>query len=284
MESKGDIIRERRLFMKISQQKLAEGICSQSMISRLENNQFNIGYSDLESILKRLNMQMSDLLYGEVENESAAVQKQLDDLRSKGQYDDIEEILDRGKAKDFWESSIELNAYFYWHHGLIRYVKYQDSEGAHAALDEAVSRSVDNFLMKGSLPEIYIAKGNFYNDQNHLDLEWYKKAEESYRNIGRTIYKLEMKILYNMIRTNCSRNEYQRVIRDCDKAIKVLDDNDSVYLICEIFYFKMLSLMKAGRYSEYMEVREKIDYIYKVKNKEWMLQNLDDYSVENNLV
>lgn len=269
--------------MKMSQSTLADGICSQPMISRLENNQFNISYDELSRIIERLNMTHKELWYFEEDTDSKKMRRRLDEARSLGQFDVIEKIIKEEKNEDYWSASIELEAYFYWHHGLLSYVKYKDSDMALRAIDEALKRSEGNHLMRMSLPEIYITKGNIFNDQDILDLDCYKAAEQSYRNLGISLHKLEMKILYNMIRTNCRRNEYTSVIRDCNKAINILDKNDSLYLICEIYYFKMLSMLNKKETSDYDELKEEVYALFKLCNKEFLLQNLEEYSVENNL-
>lgn len=267
----------------MSQRELAAGICSQSMISRLENNDFKISHGDLLHVLERLNMSLHDLIYQQDKNEAKQLRNELDEARSEGNYSKIEEIIYHKKTRSFWRSIMELEAYYQWHHGLLKYVREKNSKNALLCLNEAIRLSERNHLMSFSLPEIYMAKGNIYNEQNIIDVECYKEAERYYKKLGIKIPKLELKILYNMIRTNCKRDRCEEVIRDCDKAIRRLNKYESSYLICEIYYFKMFAYIKLGDIERYKKFEGWTYHLFKERNRLELLVNLENYSLQNKM-
>lgn len=181
--------------MKMSQKALAKGICSQPMISRIENDQLVFGYEELLHLLNRLNMTFGDLFYQNAHNEVVTLRQRLDDARNNSNYELIEDIIYHERSHDFWHTTIELEAYYHWHCALVIYHRERNYTVALSHLDHAIHLSENNHLMALSLPEIYIARGSICNEQGAGDLTYYKKAEQHYQQLDIKIPKLELKIL-----------------------------------------------------------------------------------------
>ena len=66
-----------------------------------------------------------------------------------------------------------------------------------------------------------------------------------------------------------------------DKALDILQKNESTYLLCETLYNKMMALMVLGYRDEAIRMISQLEYLYSSHQKLDMLENLKSYSGEN---
>lgn len=280
MENIGKKIKSRRKIMALSQMGLAEGISSQSMVSRLENNNLSVSLREFIDIVKRLNLSFHYLLCSGEEPPYKLILEKLDELRSKEDYLGIGEILDENH-NEFWTLTPELEACQYWHHGLIEYSN-GEMKTALKLLDEAIVKSADNELMYEAIAEIYVAKGNIYCALGMDSLECYRMAEDYYRSSSGKSFKLSIKILYNLSNNLFHKGEYKKAAKYCKKALYKLQDNESTYLICEILNRKILSHMHLGDREKAFSLLYDSKYLFQTEKHRELFQILENYSLWNN--
>ncbi|MDR2599734.1 MAG: helix-turn-helix domain-containing protein [Oscillospiraceae bacterium] len=97
MLSIGDIIRAKREQLGISQERLADGICSVSTLSRIENGHHSSGRATYEALMECLGIDSHLFPSFKSEHEVEAFRLKHKVVREifNGNYDDVEKLLDR---------------------------------------------------------------------------------------------------------------------------------------------------------------------------------------------
>lgn len=277
MENIGSKIQSRRKIMALSQTGLAEGISSQSTISRLENNNLTVSLNEFIEIVKRLNLSLHYLLCNGEELPYKLILEKMDDLRSAEDYSSILEILEMDSG-EFWKQTPELEAYQYWHLGLIAYSN-GELKTALNLISAAIKMSADNDLMYEAVAEMQMAKGNIYCALGMDSLECYKQAEEYYIKSSGKSFKLSVKILYNLSNNLYHKGEYKKAVKYCKKALGRLQENESTYLICEILNRKFLSLIQLGDQEKAFIKLSESKYLFHTEKHKELFQKLENYSL-----
>ncbi|MCG7331225.1 helix-turn-helix domain-containing protein [Salinicoccus roseus] len=279
MEDISGKIRKRRKMMSLSQEALAEGVSSQSSISRLENGSFTISLGEFLEVMERLNLSMHDVFCSGEKTPGIIVREQLDAARKEQDYDRMEEILESERS-GFWKQSPELEGYRSWHHGLVKQSKGQ-YRMALRMINTAIEMNQKNEWMYEAVAEMHLAKGNIYSQMKYDAIDSYKEAEKYYRHSDQKSFKLIIKILCNLSISYCRKNEYEKALKYSNKGINILQKNESTYLLCETFYNKVMALIALEETKEALEIIHQIEYLYESHQKLDMLENLKTYSVQN---
>lgn len=280
MEDIGEKIRSRRKLMGYSQLKLAENITSQSAISRLENDIYTIPLNELIDVLERLNLSIHDVFCGDIKTPEHVIREELDEARKELNYDKMDLIL-KTYNKDFWNQSPEMKGYKLWHQGLVKQSKgeYRD---AIRSINRAIEKNQRNERMYELVAEMHLAKGNIFNINNLNGLDSYKEALYYYEQSKKSSHKLIVKILYNLSVSFCEAGEHEKALKYSSKALSILHDNESTYIICYVLYMKMSALIHLNKCDEYKEFSKKNRIFFEMGNQLQLLVNLENYSQENN--
>ncbi|UTI84455.1 helix-turn-helix domain-containing protein [Mammaliicoccus sciuri] len=91
----GERVKQRRIDLKLSQQNLAQGIATQSQISKIEKNELQPGSQLLFNISRRLNCSMDYLYIGdELDTQLEQKLKVIERLLEERDYDALIPIID----------------------------------------------------------------------------------------------------------------------------------------------------------------------------------------------
>lgn len=279
MEDISGKIRKRRKMMSLSQGELAEGISSQSSISRLENGSFTISLGEFVRVMERLNLSMHDVFCSGEKTPDIIVREQLDMARKEQDYDRMEEILESERS-GFWKQSPELEGYRSWHHGLIKQSKGQ-YRMALRLINIAIEMNQKNEWMYEAVSEMHLAKGNIYSMTGLGGLDSYKEALAFYEESKKTSPVLVVKILYNLAVSLCEGEEHEKSLKYCNKALEILHKNDSTYLIVHILYMKFSALINLKQYEEYEILKEKNKVFFENYDALELFDILEKYSKKN---
>ncbi|GAB3068539.1 hypothetical protein JCM19029_14510 [Salinicoccus sesuvii] len=265
--------------MALSQLKLAENITSQSAISRLENDIYTIPLNELIDVLERLKLDIHEVLCGNSKTLAHTVREKLDKAREQLDYDKIDLIL-KSHERNLWNDSPEMRGYKLWHEGLVKQSK-GEYRAAIISINRAIEKNKKNEKMYELVAEMHLAKGNIFNAQNLNDLDSYKEALYYYEKSRKRSHKIVVKILYNLSVKFCEAGEHEKTLKYSNKALHILHNHESTYLICYVSYMKMSALLNLNRFDEYYEFKKKSRIFFEIANKLQMLVNLENYSEEN---
>lgn len=278
MTTIGDRIRRERKRQGYSQKRLCEGICSQSTLSRLESNKLNLSFLTVNQILGRLNLSVNNLLAQEESIQENIFFSSLDEARDARDYKLMEKLMAEFSHVTE-EPSPKVKMYMKWHLGLVAFSR-EDYDTSYAMLRHALYVA-DRFKYSEYLPYLYMAKGNTLLYLGEKPLKYYAHAEKLCHQLEVPNFKLEMKILYNLIFSYSSDHQYRKVILKCRRAIRLLNLNESAYLMSNIYYLQMKAHIGLGELDEYEDLKMKTRIIFEHGNCLELLDKLEIYSPVN---
>ncbi|WP_462421963.1 helix-turn-helix domain-containing protein [Salinicoccus sp. Marseille-QA3877] len=274
----GDRIRRERKRQGYSQEGLCEGICSQSTLSRLESNKLKLSFLTVNQILGRLDLSVNDLLAQEESIQENIYFSRLDEMRDARDYKMMGNLI-AGYSHVTEDPSVKVKMYIKWHQGLVAFSN-KDYETSSALLKHAIYIA-EKFKYRDSIPHLYMALGNTMYEDGEEPLNFYAHAEELCHELEVPNFKLQMKILYNMIVTYSREGQYYHVILKCKKAINTLCSNESSYLMCEIYYLWLKALGELGKFEEHADLKASSRIIFEQHNSLHLLDKLENYSFVN---
>ncbi len=126
--------------MKLSQKELAEGICKQGQISRLENGEYTPGSELLHQLAKKLNVSMDYFFDEQILNESTNLiefKKIAKTFITQRNYESLKYIYDLEKEKSH-RLSLSDKIYLEWIASLVDFYVRDRREGAIERLEKAL--------------------------------------------------------------------------------------------------------------------------------------------------
>lgn len=113
----GELIKSNRKKKKITQSQLAEGICSQSVISSIESGYDMPNVFLFYQICKKLDLPLTDSFIQEILgfDRSNKFAEHVFQLCKNHQYDEIIEYMDSSKILDDLESDRDFQTYYYYY-------------------------------------------------------------------------------------------------------------------------------------------------------------------------
>lgn len=232
-------IKDRRKALKMSQKELAEGICKQGQISRLENGEYTPGSELLHQLAKKLNVSMDYFFDEQILDESTELiefKKIAKTFITQRNYESLKYIYDLEKEK-FHRLSLSDKIYLEWIASLVYFYAQDRREEAIERLEKALklTHSADiNYL------RISNTLLNFYHDTDNLD-RFEKMKKELTKHLQHltlnTIEELELSIKfnYNLGRYYWLQNNMEAAIKQVSATIKLCQEYRTTYLLADSF-------------------------------------------------
>jgi transcriptional regulator with XRE-family HTH domain len=245
----GDKIKELRMHYNIYQEELAEGICTQATISRIEKNEIVPNSYILYQIAKRLGVDM-DYFYGSgsllkieyVKN----VYQDLERLIREKNYKEVLRIVKLEKGNPLFQRD-ELKQILLWREGISYYYLNHDSKKAFELLDAALQLTPTTKKNTSAIEiDILASIAAIYDEIGQYD-----KAAEIYQDISMKMKrslanydpKLAIRITYNSAVNAHLLSNYQEAVRFCDKTIQLCLSDLTFYTLGETYFQKGESIL-----------------------------------------
>ncbi|MCP1160547.1 MULTISPECIES: helix-turn-helix domain-containing protein [Bacillus] len=257
----GAKIKELRKTQRLSQKELADGICTQAQISKLENGDVYPYASTLYFIAEKLGVDVNYFLHigttprlDYVEE----VSRQLKLARRVFKYSDIKQIVKAEENNPLFTQNPVYLQLLLWHKGIYEYYLHKDMEGSLEWFDKAIELTQGKNWSEREI-EISISKGIILFEENHLNeaMELYEKAEE-YLNMLPILKDetIKIRLHYNMARTWTRMGVLSKSVSSCHSGIDYCLDCDNLFLLGELHYhlgynFELQEDFKKAR--DYME-------------------------------
>jgi Helix-turn-helix. len=243
----GTLIRKYRKIRKLTQKELSHGLCSQAMLSAIENGK-HIPNSELFiSLLQRMQISFSDISLHNHYELKANIQrnKKIQQLCDKHEYRELYQLLIAQETIDSLEEESDYRIYYYYLGCATFHVEddlHQSEELFHLALAEVSSVAVGdslNRLIYASLGLIAALKNNQTVAKQYFIRSLENVEYESFQeNIAVVFY---LKALSEM-KLKVDRNEIERTLQT---GIKYITANKSIYILAN-FYYLLSQLYNAG--------------------------------------
>lgn len=274
-------LKNRRKELKMSQRELAEGICKQGQISRLENGEFTPGADFLYALSKKLKVSI-DYFFNEqiVEeiDELSEFKKLAQTFITNRNYESLKYIYELESVK-VHHLSLVNKFYMEWIKSLIDFYFYGQKEEAVVRLEKVLSQlSVTDLIYLQVANTLF----NFYYDIEDLESfnEIREKLEYQVNQLKlNTIEELNLSIKfnYNVCRYLWLQNNTEEAITKITDTIKQCKMYRTTYLLADL-YLLMGNVSK--NFSSKVVVKEYFEtayFLYKLEGNMSMALKIEHY-------
>ncbi|TFJ43433.1 hypothetical protein CKN80_12855 [Carnobacterium divergens] len=250
----GEKVKELRKNKRFSQKQLAEGICTQVTISKIENHNSIPTMNILSKLCERLGVDIHDVCINEGDsNENYAIFQQVDQLCDIFQYKEAYEILKKKLNEERLSTIHEKKMYFYLM-GKILLMGFNDIEEAlhYLNLELIVDRSerVDftDVLVSNTIGVAYhlkkeTSKAKIYFVQSIQDLE--KLTNHDLKNLDKILL-----IYFNTAKFYSDIGDYHEAIKLCETGIQMAEAEKTTSQLDKLYYEKAFNEAMNGQLEE----------------------------------
>ena len=274
-------LKNRRKELKMSQRELAEGICKQGQISRLENGEFTPGADFLYALSKKLKVSI-DYFFNEqiVEeiDELSEFKKLAQTFITNRNYESLKYIYELESVK-VHHLSLVNKFYMEWIKSLIDFYFYGQKEEAVARLEKVLSQ-----LSVTDLTYLQVANTlfNFYYDIE--DLESFKEIREKLEYQVNQLQlntieelNLSIKFNYNVCRYLWLQNNTEEAITKITDTINQCKTYRTTYLLADLY---LLIGNVSKNFSSKVAVKDYFEtayFLYKLEGNMSMALKIEHY-------
>ena len=277
-------LKERRKALKMSQKELAEGICKQGQISRIENGEYTPGSELLYALSRKLRVSMDYFFDEQVQDEKNELENfrlVAENFISQRDYSSLKYLYNL-ESKSSSHLSLSDKMYLEWIQTLVLF--YCDNNKL-----EAVSK-LEKLIKEKNISEINYLRFsntlfNFYYDIDNLNQfnEIRDNLEKRVNNlIIHTIEELELsiKINYNISRYLWLQNNVEDALNKISETIRICKRYRSNYLLADLY---LLLGNASASFSNIDEVRDyytKAKFLYNLDGNQEMSLKVEHYLAE----
>ncbi|WP_171038260.1 helix-turn-helix domain-containing protein [Aquibacillus sediminis] len=281
-----EAIKRLRKELKMTQKQLAEGICTQAQISKLENQEELPSSITLYQIAQKLEVDV-EYFFREIDNERIDYIEEVQSLARKyirnKNYPLLKELIDDEFKNDLFQSNKEYQQFLLWHKGICIYYIEKNKSKSLETLNEAIALTHDQqrkFYTEREI-EILNSIAIIYNEEKDFvqSLQLYEEAIYYIEKLPKlkdiTIY---LRLLYGAAKQQLKLDNIQKSLSFSEKGIHLCRNNESLYLLGELYYEKARCLAKRDdpeaetffqKSMQIFTVEDKLPYV-KIVNEEYI--------------
>lgn len=277
-------LKERRKALKMSQKELAEGICKQGQISRIENGEYTPGSELLYALSRKLRVSMDYFFDEQVQDEKNELENfrlVAENFISQRDYSSLKYLYNL-ESKSSSHLSLSDKMYLEWIQTLVLF--YCDNNKL-----EAVSK-LEKLIKEKNISEINYLRFsntlfNFYYDIDDLNQfnEIRDNLEKRVNNlIIHTIEELELSIKfnYNISRYLWLQNNVEDAINKISETIRICKRYRSNYLLADLYLLLGNASASFGNIDEVRDYYTKAKFLYNLDGNEEMSLKVEHYLAE----
>lgn len=253
----GKKIKELRKVVGLTQGELADGICTQALISRIEKGDIYPSATSLYQISRKLGVDVN--YFFEIGltprlDYVREVERQLKKLRVKLKYDEIIEIVKTEEKNPLFlkdETNLQL---LYWHKGIYVNEVEKNKDEALSILERALSLTYNKKkAMSEREMNIMISMGILeFSRRNH------ERALEIYEDVNAALTyndqlsdkSIKTRLLYNIARVLTRLGKYHESTRYCEEGIRWIIEEENLYGFAQLNYHMGYNLELEEKYGE----------------------------------
>lgn len=277
-------LKERRKALKMSQKELAEGICKQGQISRIENGEYTPGSELLYALSRKLRVSMDYFFDEQVQDEKNELENfrlVAENFISQRDYSSLKYLYNL-ESKSSSHLSLSDKMYLEWIQTLVLF--YCDNNKL-----EAVSK-LEKLIKEKNISEINYLRFsntlfNFYYDIDDLNQfnEIRDNLEKRVNNlIIHTIEELELSIKfnYNISRFLWLQNNVEDALNKISETIRICKRYRSNYLLADLYLLLGNASASFGNIDEVRDYYTKAKFLYNIDGNQEMSLKVEHYLAE----
>ena len=278
-------LKERRKALKMSQKELAEGICKQGQISRIENGEYTPGSVLLYALSRKLRVSMDYFFDEQVQDEKNELENfrlVAENFISQRDYSSLKYLYNL-ESKSSSHLSLSDKMYLEWIQTLVLF--YCDNNKL-----EAVSK-LEKLIKEKNISEINYLRFsntlfNFYYDIDDLNQfnEIRDNLEKRVNNlIIHTIEELELSIKfnYNISRYLWLQKNVEDALNKISETIRICKRYRSNYLLADLYLLLGNASASFGNIDEVRDYYTKAKFLYNLDGNQEMSLKVEHYIAEN---
>lgn len=279
----GRIIKDLRLKQGLSQQALAQGICTQPHISNIENGREVPSGFILYLLSKKLRVNVKYLF--DINNDSTIIYKNKIKLivHSFIQENDFGQVLKILEEESYLFEAPEDQQFLLWAKAISLYYSSKDFRSSFMMLKAALKKTCKSLKFCSEQELTIINSIGILLSESNQNRKALRILHWTYRHIHRHYYvedrALPIKNIYAIARSLSRNKDHQNCIHYCNKGIEQCLNYNSLYLFGEIYYEKGLNQYFLDRYQSALEDFELAIMLFKLK-KQYNFKNI----VENKII
>lgn len=277
-------LKERRKALKMSQKELAEGICKQGQISRIENGEYTPGSELLYALSRKLRVSMDYFFDEQVQDEKNELENfrlVAENFISQRDYSSLKYLYNL-ESKSSSHLSLSDKMYLEWIQTLVLF--YCDNNKL-----EAVSK-LEKLIKEKNISEINYLRFsntlfNFYYDIDDLNQfnEIRDNLEKRVNNlIIHTIEELELSIKfnYNISRYLWLQNNVEDALKKISETIRICKRYRTNYLLADLYLLLGNASASFGNIDEVRDYYTKAKFLYNLDGNQEMSLKVEHYLAE----
>ena len=267
----GQRIRELRKSLKLSQEELAEGICTQAQISKIEKGDVFPYANTLYLISQKLGVDVN--YFFEIGSTPRIdyvneVFRQLRLTRRSLQFEEMDRIIKLEEKNPLFTQNNRHLQMILWNKGLCEHALYKNTEGGIKILWEAIELThTNNKVWTEREIEILIAIGSIYTEEGRT-----QEASDIFlgalENLQQLVFISDNTILprlyYNLARVYGMLENYEESIYYCQKGVKYCLSKDNLYPLGELHYQISFNYEQMGQLEEALSYLDKAGVIFEL--------------------
>ncbi|TCI99593.1 helix-turn-helix domain-containing protein, partial [Cytobacillus praedii] len=231
--------------MKITQSQLCEGICHQSMLSKIEKGETYPSAPILYKISQKLHVDMEYFFVNSQFKNSDYIKETINTIRSaikNKDYKTVKELVLLEEKNPDFQNIIELRQFLLWHKGIVLYYVDNNPSSAIMLLEKALllNKPASEIFQLYSEREFEILNtlAVIYSEINNHEtsLNYFKNAKDILNRTALKNEKILLRIDYNMAKVLTRLSRYQESIGLCIEGINKCIEISSMYLYGELTY------------------------------------------------
>ncbi|MEW4372457.1 helix-turn-helix domain-containing protein [Paenibacillus kandeliae] len=277
----GSTLKKFRLEMGMSQQQLAQDICTQAQISKIEKGDILPLSSTLSELTSRLGITL-DYFFSFVRSpEFDYVSDFFYFLRKHArnkEYDEALWMVQKEKDNPLFDSK-DKKQFLLWHEGMCHFQIYKNADYAMQCLCASLDLTPQiNRIYSERQTEILNSIG-IIHDQLHE----YSQAAETFHTALQSLDKLplvqdrniQLRLYYNLSKALINLEQYQNSLLYCQKGIKLCIQEERLYLFGELHYQMGINLVNLQRREEGRSYINKARSIFELTHKTELITIVD---------
>lgn len=294
----GKKIKELRKQIKLSQGELAEGICTQAQISKIEKGDVYPYASTLYLISQRLGVDVNyffDIGMTPRLDYVEEVIYQLKLARRNMNYTEMYQLVRTEENNPLFTQHTKNHQLLLWHKGIYQYEVKGDVGKAVSLIEEGLALTQINdkmfsereIEMTSSMGVIYLA-----DRQYEKSYATFQDALLHIKSLPHVSDKtVKTRLYYNFARLLTRMDQYDESIAYCQKAIKWCLEQDQLYLLAELHYQLGYNLELQENYTEACANMKKSIFLFEMQKDDrfpaFIKKKLDSWieekKIEDNL-
>ena len=269
----GKLVKDRRKELNLTQIQLAEDICTQAMVSKIEKGIINPSSQLLKEISDRLDVPVSYFYKDDEDRHLEKIEKDVLGYLNQNELQKAGDLLKEHK-NIFFDSKNDYYHLFY------QMVEIYTSYDAHKKSDETIE-TLNELLGKLTHRPLLYLDSLVLLAIVHYDSEKYDEANDIFEKLldlmtEETKLPVRIRILYNYALNLEALGKNEEALEVLDQSIDESIKKQSIYNLGYLFYNKAILLSKKDRFEEAKEEFENAAFIYRIKGYQKMLDKVNN--------